>query len=64
MWGDIPEEADHAVAEAKEEEGVGEGDGREDADARDDGERVGGGVVVQDEAGRGRAKGEEAGRPH
>mmetsp|Transcript_59361 Transcript_59361/g.156271 ORF Transcript_59361/g.156271 Transcript_59361/m.156271 type:complete len:578 (-) Transcript_59361:126-1859(-) len=58
------EHAQHSLAQADKVEREGEDDRRGDADAREEGERVGGGVVVKDEALRRGAKREEAGGHH
>ena len=56
------EEAQHALAEADEVDRVREDDRAADAEARDERQRVGGGVVVQDEPLARRAEREEAPR--
>ena len=56
------EQVEHALPQADEVEGEAEDDRCGDADASQQGEAVGRGVVVQDEALRGGAEGGEAGR--
>mmetsp|Transcript_7832 Transcript_7832/g.20082 ORF Transcript_7832/g.20082 Transcript_7832/m.20082 type:complete len:509 (-) Transcript_7832:77-1603(-) len=54
------EKGEGASAEPREDEGEPKDDGREHADAREEGEGVARGVVVEDQAHRGAAEGEES----